>query len=77
MALFVDAANTEQFAAATSRVLEDTALAAALRQSAQQLKTRYSIDAMVDDYERIFAKLFTPRTPRFGIAQKNDSRTPI
>lgn len=76
MALFVDASNIEQFAAATERALTDSTLRATLRQNAQQLKSRYSIDAMVEDYERIFATLFPRRTPRFGLSQ-DDSRTPI
>jgi L-malate glycosyltransferase len=76
MALFVDAANTEQFATATARILSDKTLGDTLRQNAQQLKSRYSIDTMVEDYERILDRLFTRRTTRFGITQ-NDSRTPI
>ncbi|MDQ8726666.1 glycosyltransferase family 4 protein [Bradyrhizobium sp. LHD-71] len=76
MALFVDAADTKEFAAATSRVLTDRTLRATLRQNAQQLKSRYSIDAMVEDYERIFATLFHRRTLQFGLSQ-DDSRTPI
>jgi L-malate glycosyltransferase len=76
MAMFVDAANTEQFAAMTARVLDDEALKSALRQNAQALKSRYSVDAMVDDYEQIFAKLSTGETARFGISE-HDSRTPI
>lgn len=59
-ALFVDASKTEQFAEAVLRVLEDAALADRLRQNARQLQTRYSIDAMVEDYERIFARLVRP-----------------
>lgn len=76
MALFVDAADTEQFAGATSRLLADQTLQATLRQNARRLKARYSVDAMVEDYERIFANLFASRTRRFGIPQ-DDSRTPI
>ena len=60
-ALFVDASKTEPFAAAVSRVLEDKALADTLRRNARQLQTRYSIDAMVEDYERLFATLFRPQ----------------
>jgi L-malate glycosyltransferase len=76
MALFADVANTEQFAAATSRILTDKTLNATLRQNAKQLTSRYSVDTMVDDYERIFASIFNRRTARFGISQ-HDSRTPI
>lgn len=75
-ALFTDASDVEQFAAMTSRVLDDAALAATLRQNARQLKARYSIDAMVEDYERIFARILPRRMNSFGVTQ-NDSRTPI
>jgi glycosyltransferase involved in cell wall biosynthesis len=59
-ALFTDVSKTEAFAVAVSRVLEDETLRAALRQNARQLKSRYSVDAMVGDYEQIFARLFRP-----------------
>lgn len=76
MAAFVDAADTSAFIAATSRVLTDTAFSATLRHNAKELKARYSIDAMVDDYERMFVKLFSRRPSRFGVSQ-NDSRNPV
>lgn len=76
MALFVDVADTGQFAEAVAHVLGDKTLRATLRDNAQQLKSRYSVEAMVEDYERIFAQIFPRWTPRFGISQ-NDSRTPI
>jgi glycosyltransferase involved in cell wall biosynthesis len=53
-ALFVDASDSAMLAAAVSRVLEDNALSETLRQNAQGLKLRYSVDAMVDDYVQIF-----------------------
>ena len=56
-ALFADAARPDDFARATANVLEDEVLRSSLRQTAQCLKSRYSVDAMVDDYVRIFARL--------------------
>ncbi|WP_034469375.1 glycosyltransferase family 4 protein [Afipia sp. P52-10] len=56
-AVFVDASSPENLAAATASVLESESLKAALRQSSQRLKSRYSVDAMVDDYERIFEQI--------------------
>jgi glycosyltransferase involved in cell wall biosynthesis len=52
-ALLVDASDPALLGAAVSRVLEDSSLNLALRQNAQGLKSRYSVDAMVDDYVRI------------------------
>lgn len=56
-ALFADAAKPDDFARATASVLEDEALRTSLRQTAQRLKLRYSVDAMVEDYVRIFSRL--------------------
>lgn len=52
-ALFVDASDTAMLAAAVSWVLEDDAVGETLRQNARGLKSRYSVEAMVDDYVRI------------------------
>jgi len=52
-AVFVDASDPAQLAAAVASVLEDDALSESLRRSAKGLKLRYSVDAMVDDYVRI------------------------
>lgn len=52
-AVFVDAANEAEFAAAVSKVLTDRVLSAQLRQSAVGLKSRYSLDAMIEEYVRI------------------------
>jgi L-malate glycosyltransferase len=52
-AVFVDASDPAQLAAAVASVLEDNALSESLRRSAKGLKLRYSVDAMVDDYVRI------------------------
>jgi glycosyltransferase involved in cell wall biosynthesis len=52
-ALFVDASDTAAMAAAIARVLGDAALAAQLRRAGDGLKTRYSVDAMVDEYVRL------------------------
>jgi glycosyltransferase involved in cell wall biosynthesis len=56
-ALFADAAEPDTFTKATLSVLGDEGLRASLRQSAQHLKCRYSVDAMVEDYEQIFARI--------------------
>jgi glycosyltransferase involved in cell wall biosynthesis len=52
-ALFVDASDHAKLSAAVSRALEDKALGATLRQNAQGLKARYSVDTMVGEYVRI------------------------
>jgi glycosyltransferase involved in cell wall biosynthesis len=65
-AVFVDAADHVEFLAAVSRLLEDTTLRAALRQSAQGLKTRYSVDTMVEEYVRIIEDT----TNHGGLAQE-------
>ncbi|WP_028334875.1 glycosyltransferase family 4 protein [Bradyrhizobium sp. USDA 3256] len=52
-AVFVDAANETEFSAAVSKVLTDRLLSDQLRQSAVGLKSRYSLDAMIEEYVRI------------------------
>jgi glycosyltransferase involved in cell wall biosynthesis len=52
-ALFVDASDHAKLSAAVSRALKDKALGATLRQNAQGLKARYSVDTMVGEYVRI------------------------
>jgi glycosyltransferase involved in cell wall biosynthesis len=52
-ALFVDAADTERFAATVATAVADPATREAVRQSALGLKTRYSVEAMVNDYAGI------------------------
>ncbi|MGN1286999.1 MAG: glycosyltransferase family 4 protein [Bradyrhizobium sp.] len=52
-AVFVDAANEAEFSAAVSQVLTDRSLSDQLRQSAVGLKSRYSLDAMIEEYVRI------------------------
>ncbi|MVT68399.1 glycosyltransferase [Bradyrhizobium pachyrhizi] len=52
-AVFVDAANEAEFSAAVSKVLTDRLLSDQLRQSAVGLKSRYSLDAMIEEYVRI------------------------
>ncbi|WP_246801465.1 glycosyltransferase family 4 protein [Bradyrhizobium genosp. L] len=52
-ALFVDASDQAQFSAAVSRILTDKTLSDALRQSAVGLTSRYSLDAMIEEYVRI------------------------
>jgi glycosyltransferase involved in cell wall biosynthesis len=56
-AVFVDPADTAQFAAAVSRVLDDGTLRSQLQQNARGLKARYSVNAMVDEYVGILQKL--------------------
>ncbi|WP_420969130.1 glycosyltransferase family 4 protein [Bradyrhizobium sp. B120] len=55
-AVFVDAANEAEFAAAVSKVLTDRVLSDQLRQSAVGLKSRYSLDAMIEEYVRILGE---------------------
>ncbi|WP_338828762.1 glycosyltransferase family 4 protein [Bradyrhizobium sp. 27S5] len=54
-AVFVDAADEAEFSAAVSKVLTDRVLSDQLRQSAVGLKSRYSLDAMIEEYVRILA----------------------
>lgn len=49
-ALFVDAKNTQAFAAAVRRLLDDGALAATLAATGRRLEERFPLDRMVDDY---------------------------
>jgi len=55
-ALFVDPADTSGFAAAASRLLADDDLRDELRRNAEGLKSRYSVNAMVDEYVGIIQK---------------------
>lgn len=55
-AVFVDASDTAALSAAIADVLNDRALSEALQQSARGLKSRYSVDAMVDDYVQILER---------------------
>ncbi|WBU32397.1 glycosyltransferase family 4 protein [Rhodopseudomonas palustris] len=52
-ALLVDASDTAALGAAISAVLDDPALRVRLQRSGEGLKTRYSVDAMVDEYVHI------------------------
>lgn len=52
-AIFVDAGNQAELWAAVSRILVDSTLSAELRQCAKGLKSRYSLDIMVDEYVHI------------------------
>lgn len=49
-ALFVDADDTQAFAAAVRRVLEDADFGASLKLAGRRLRERYPLDAMVDRY---------------------------
>lgn len=61
-ALFVDAADTAQFAEAVRRVLADRDLHAELVASGRRLAALYSLDAMVDHYRRLIIDM--PTGPR-------------
>ncbi|WP_426434713.1 glycosyltransferase family 4 protein [Bradyrhizobium genosp. P] len=54
-ALFVDASDNAELSAAVSRVLTDAPLADELRQSAKGLRSRYSVDSMVEEYVHILS----------------------
>jgi glycosyltransferase involved in cell wall biosynthesis len=56
-ALLVDTANTNEFAMTVSLALNDQSQRALLRQNGQRLKSLYSVDRMVEDYERILARV--------------------
>ncbi|MCP3369444.1 glycosyltransferase family 4 protein [Bradyrhizobium cajani] len=56
-ALFVDASDHTKLAAAVSRILTDQTLSDQLRQNAKGLKSRYSVDAMVEEYVRILGQV--------------------
>ena len=49
-ALFVDARDTQSFAAAVRRVLEDRTLNAALAERGRRMNQRFPLDRMVDAY---------------------------
>jgi hypothetical protein len=52
-ALFCDASDDASFPAAVTAVLTDDVLRDDLRQNAKSLKSRYSLDTMIDEYIRI------------------------
>jgi len=52
-AIFVDASNQAALSAAVSRILTDKTLNEALGQSAKGLRSRYSVDSMVEEYVQI------------------------
>ncbi|QDG76135.1 glycosyltransferase family 4 protein [Labrenzia sp. PHM005] len=52
-ALFADVSNTAEFSSAIETVLTDQDLANSLRDRSDDLKMRYSLDAMVDAYENL------------------------
>jgi hypothetical protein len=52
-ALFFDASDDASFRAAVTAVLTDDVLRDELRQNAKGLKSRYSLDTMIDEYIRI------------------------
>ena len=49
-ALFVDTSDSVQFSAAVSSLLGDEKLREQLRQNGKQLKSRYSVDTMINEY---------------------------
>lgn len=52
-AIFVDAADQAALSAAVFRILTDKPLRDGLRQSADGLRSRYSLDSMIDEYVQI------------------------
>ena len=52
-ALFTDARDTEAFAATVRQVFADRALSARLSALGRQMKDRYPLSKMVDDYLRL------------------------
>ncbi|WP_049824653.1 glycosyltransferase family 4 protein [Rhodopseudomonas palustris] len=65
-ALFVDAADPAAMANAIARALDDDALRAQLRRAGDGLKSRYAVDAMVDEYVRIIEGATQPAARRQG-----------
>ncbi|OAF14924.1 glycosyl transferase [Bradyrhizobium centrolobii] len=55
-ALFVDASDHAKLSAAVSTILTDQTLSDELRQNAKGLKSRYSVDAMVEEYVQILSQ---------------------
>lgn len=56
-ALFVDASDHTKLSAAVSRLLTDQALSDELQQNARGLRSRYSVDAMVEEYVKILGQV--------------------
>ncbi|WP_453951568.1 glycosyltransferase family 4 protein [Bradyrhizobium sp. USDA 377] len=56
-ALFVDASDHAELSAAVSKLLTDKPLSDELRQNAKGLRSRYSVDAMVEEYVRILGQV--------------------
>jgi L-malate glycosyltransferase len=61
-ALLVDASDDQKLADAVSRVLTDNDLREHLVESAKGLSSRYSVVAMIDEYERMLKTLHSPRS---------------
>jgi glycosyltransferase involved in cell wall biosynthesis len=61
-ALLVDASDDQKLADAVSRVLTDNNLRRDLAESAKGLSSRYSVSAMIDEYERMLASLHSPQS---------------
>lgn len=61
-ALLVDASDDQKLADAVSRVLTDNNLREHLVESAKGLSSRYSVVAMIDEYERMLKTLHLPRS---------------
>jgi glycosyltransferase involved in cell wall biosynthesis len=61
-ALLVDASDDQKLADAVSRVLTDNNLREHLIESAKGLSSRYSVVAMIDEYERMLKTLHSPRS---------------
>jgi glycosyltransferase involved in cell wall biosynthesis len=65
-ALFVDASDHAKLSAAVRRALEDEMLRETLRQNARGLRTRYSVDTMVEEYIAIL----DDAAPEAGLARQ-------
>ena len=61
-ALLVDASDDQKLADAVSRVLTDSDLREHLVESAKGLSSRYSVVAMIDEYERMLKTLHSPQS---------------
>lgn len=66
-ALFADAADDAKFLAAVSEILSNKALSDELRVTAKGLASRYSVDAMIDQYVGLLDNPFRSHTSPRGV----------
>jgi glycosyltransferase involved in cell wall biosynthesis len=74
-ALFVDSNDTREFAGAVRRILDDAALATALRARAVRLSARYSLDTMVDAYAAVLHDELRQRKLQNAVMKKPNDQT--